>query len=74
MAYDYSRLDGRIVRYFGTRKAFASAIGMSEHSLSKKMSGKISWKQTEIEKACDLLEIDRFKIGDYFFELKVQTA
>lgn len=74
MAYDYRKLDGRIVTVFGTRKSFAVALGMSEHSLSKKMNGKMSWRQMEIEKACDLLDIDKFEIGDYFFCLKVQSA
>lgn len=74
MAYDYSLLMGRIVTYFKTQKCFADAMGISEHSLSKKMNGKFPWKQSEIEKACQLLEIDKNDIGSYFFNLKVQYA
>lgn len=74
MGYDYRLLDGKIVTNFGTRKRFAAAMMMSEHSLSNKMSGKIPWKQIEMEKACSLLGIDKNEIGIYFFDLKVQTA
>ncbi len=74
MSYDYRLLDGRITSFYGTRQKFAAALNMSEHSLSKKMSGKTPWKQAEIEKACKLLDIDKNEIGVYFFDLKVQTA
>lgn len=72
MSYDYRLLDGRITSCFGTRQKFSVALNMSEHSLSKKMSGKTPWKQVEIEKACQLLGIDKNEIGMYFFALKVQ--
>ena len=74
MAYDYGKLIGRITEKYRTRAAFASAIGMSEHTLSVKLSSKIAWKQSEILRACRLLEIPHGEIGDYFFKLEVQSA
>lgn len=72
MPYDYSKLAGRITEKFGTQRAFSKAIGLSEHSVSMKMTGKISWKQKEITKACKSLELSDDEIADYFFTLKVQ--
>lgn len=72
MAYDYSRLLGKIVEKYGTQAKFASAMGLSEHTISKKLNVVIGWKQSEILKACDLLGIPFNEVGDYFFTLKVQ--
>lgn len=72
MAYDYSKFLGRITEKFGTQGRFASAMGMSERSLSLKMTGKVPFKQPEITKACSLLEIADADIAAYFFTLKVQ--
>lgn len=67
MPYNYSRLLGRIVEKFGTQYKFAEAMGLSERTVSLKLNGKIDWKQSEIEKACDILDIDKFVICEYFF-------
>lgn len=69
MPYNYSKLLGRIVEKVGTQGEFAAAIGLSERSVSLKLNGKVGWKQTEIEKACEILSIDRECIGDYFFTM-----
>lgn len=74
MEYDYSKLIGRIAERFRTQVGFAAALGMSEHSLSVKLNSKIAWKQTEIMAACRLLDIPHDEIGNYFFNLKVQSA
>lgn len=72
MPFDYSKLSGLIEEKYHLRSAFANEIGMSERSLSLKMTGKIQWKQNEILKACDALEIDDNDIPLYFFTIKVQ--
>ena len=72
MAYDYSRLLGRIKEIFGTNGAFAQAMGVSERTMSLKTNNLRGWKQQEMEKACVLLRIDVADIGDYFFKRKVQ--
>lgn len=72
MQYNYSRLLGRIVEKVGTQGRFADAIGLSERTISLKLNGRIDWKQGEIAKACDILEIEPADIPAYFFALKVQ--
>lgn len=73
MSFDYSKLDGRITEIFGTRYAFAKQMEFSERTLSLKMNGKIEWKQTEMHKACELLNIPVEEIPVYFFTLNVQS-
>ncbi len=70
--YDYSKLRGKITEKFSTQSNFAKALGISEHSLSTKVSGKTPFKQAEISAACALLDIPSAEVMDYFFKLKVQ--
>ena len=67
MAYNYSKLLGRIVEKYGTQAKFADAMGLSERSLSLKLNCKVPFKQPEISKACGLLEIGEEEIFPYFF-------
>ncbi len=78
MKFDYSRLSGRIVDVYGSRRKFAEAmrnsgVQMSEHTMSLKMNNKVYWKQPEINVACDLLGIPEDSIATYFFTQKVQN-
>lgn len=72
MAFDYSKLRGRIVEKFGSQMSFAKAMDISERTLSLKMSGKRTWKQPEICLAINLLGLSNDDIQDYFFNLRVQ--
>ena len=74
MCYDYSKLAGRIVEKFGTQYNFAIAMGLSERTISLKMNGKVSWKDTEITKACKLLDLETNFIHLYFFKEKVHVC
>ena len=60
------------VEKYSTQAAFAEAMELSERSLSLKLNGHRGWKQTEIAKACSLLELSGADIPEYFFTLKVQ--
>lgn len=73
MRFDYSVLTGRIVEKFGSRQAFAYAIGLSERSLSLKLNNKVGWKDREISRAIDLLELEESEIPVYFFKREVQN-
>ena len=73
MPINYDKLKGRIVEKCGTRGAFAKAMGLSERTVSLKLSGKIAWKQPEIVKAIDVLGLESADIQAYFFELEVQN-
>lgn len=73
MLYDYAKLMGLIVEKFSTQSNFAKAMNLSEQSISLKLNSKVGWKQKEITKACSLLGINKKKIPEYFFTLKVQN-
>ncbi len=73
MAFDYSKLRGRIVEVFNTQSNFANAMGWSERTLSLKMNGMRPWKQLDICKAIQLLNLTNEDIPAYFFTLKVQN-
>ncbi len=73
MAFDYSKLNGRIVEKCGSQGNFAKRMKLSERSISLKLNNKISWKQIEIQKAIDVLGLTTNQIKDYFFTLKVQN-
>ncbi|MCK1198578.1 DUF739 family protein [Streptococcus uberis] len=74
MSNDYSQLLGRIVEVFGTQANFALAMGLSERSISLKLNNKVSWKDEEIAKAVDILELTAVDIPSYFFKIKVQQT
>lgn len=73
MAFDYSKLRGRVVEIFNTQSCFADAMGWSERTLSLKMNGLRPWKQPDICKAIRLLRLTADDIPAYFFESKVQN-
>lgn len=72
MRFNYAKLKGRIKEKYGTQEAFAKAIGLTPSSFSFKINGKAKWKQDEIVKAVELLEISQDEIVEYFFNYKVQ--
>lgn len=72
MAYDYSKLKGRIIERCGTKTKFAKMMGLSERTIYLKLNNKISFKQLEIQKALEILDLTVDEIQVYFFTLKVQ--
>lgn len=72
MPYNYAKLLGRIVEKVGTQCLFAEKMGLSERTISLKLNGKVGWKQCEITKVCEVLEINDSEIPVYFFAPKVQ--
>jgi hypothetical protein len=72
MNYDYSKLNGKIREVCGSQGTFAHQMGLSERTMSLKLNSKISWKQTEIERACTVLGIQNHDIPAYFFDARVQ--
>ena len=71
MSFDYSKLRGKIVEKYGNQSNFASALGISENTLSLKMNNKVRFTTDDITTISRLLEIDAEEIGKYFFALKV---
>ena len=70
MAFDYSKLRGKIREVFKTQENFAKSVGISSASLSAKLTGKVQFTQNEINTICALLEIDSAEIAVYFFNRK----
>ena len=73
--FDYRDLIGRIIAKFGSRRAFAKAVGRSENTISKKLKGKMAITTDDIVKwsSEEFLDIDNADIPKYFFTEKVQV-
>ena len=71
ITFDYSKLAGRIKEKYGSQKAFSDALGVSEASLSNKMTGTYYFSQAEIEKSIRLLDLEPGSVSDYFFTQRV---
>lgn len=69
MPYNYTKLLGRITEKVGTHGIFADLMGLSERTVSLKLNGRVGWKQAEISKACEVLEIPDNEIHAYFFDI-----
>lgn len=72
MEYNYDALKGLIIEKYHTQGAFATALNISERSLSLKLNNQVPFKQPEIDRAVELLNIRTTQISKYFFNKKVQ--
>ena len=63
----FGKLREEIRAKFQNTENFAKAMEMDRSTLSGKLNSKTGWKQTEIEKACKLLDIPMEEVVDYFF-------
>lgn len=67
MKYNYDKLRGRIIEKCGSQKKFAQTMGCSERTISLKLNNVIQFKQDEIKKITDVLELTSKDIPVYFF-------
>lgn len=74
MAFDYSKLRGRIREKYGTQEKFAKAMGLAKATVSKKLNNIVYWTQDEINCACNLLGIGDTEVTLYFFTQEVQKT
>ena len=72
LEFDYSVLKGKIVEVFGSQKAFAEALNISERSLSLKLNNKVYFSQDEMLKSAELLCGHHSNVKSLFFTVKVQ--
>lgn len=70
MAFDFSKLRGRIKEQFGSEKALAVALGWAPGRLSARLNNKIMFDSEEIVLIARLLNIPDEEIGAYFFKPK----
>lgn len=73
MRFNYAKLKGRIIEKYGTQEDFAKAIGLTPTTFSFKINGKSSWKNDEIAKAAELLEISPNEIVEFFLTTKFKS-
>lgn len=71
MAFNYSKLRGRIRERFVTEEEFAKAIGIGRTSLSHRLNGKLEFSQKEINQSIKVLGLTEEDIPAYFFTPKV---
>lgn len=62
-----AKLKGRIVERYGTQANFASKLGISKNSMSKKLTCKTEFSQTGIIRWAELLGIEKGEYEEYFF-------
>ncbi|MGN0444200.1 MAG: DUF739 family protein [Acutalibacteraceae bacterium] len=68
--FDYSVLRGRIITVFGRIEDFAEKMGSTPTTIGRKLNNKSEWSQSEMGKACELLEVPCSDIPNLFFCLK----
>lgn len=61
------KLKGRIVEVCGSQRAFADKIGVSEQTITNKITGKSQFDLDDVLTWCKALGITRDEIADYFF-------
>ncbi len=71
MAFDFSKLKGRIIEKYGNQENFAKEYGVSTNTLSRKMNNKTRFSSDDIIKISKMLEIPANQIDQYFFVKKV---
>lgn len=64
---DNQNLKNRIKEIYGNQINFAKEMGLSERSISLKLTGTRQWTQGEIYRAKELLKIEDKDIAKYFF-------
>lgn len=67
MAYNYSKLKGRIIELYGSQENFAKVLGLTSISVSRKLKCRTEFSQSDIEKWAELLNIKREEYLDFFY-------
>lgn len=68
MEFKYAKLRGKIVEKYGTQERFASAIGLSNTTVTKKLTGNVQFTQTDIIKWSAALGIALKDVGAFYFD------
>ena len=65
--YDYGKLLGRMRERGETQESLAKKVGISATSMNLSVNNKRDFRQDEMLKVCEELEIPPREIGAYFF-------
>ncbi len=65
--YDYSKLLGRLREKKITQSELAGRLGISETSLNHKLKSKTQFKQNEMIRVLEIVNVDISNISSYFF-------
>lgn len=71
MAFDYSKLKGKIIEKYGSQIEFAKVMQVSENTLSLKLNNKVRFTADDIVQITDLFGVDKNEVGQYFFTQRV---
>lgn len=67
MTFNYAKLKGKIKEKFDTQGKFAEHLGVSENTVSRKLSGQVGFSQEDIVVWCEALGIDLQDAGAFFY-------
>lgn len=73
MTFRYNKLRGRIVEIFGSQKAFADYLGISDATVASRLSGRLGFSQEEVYRWANALRIEKEEIGIYFFDYELSN-
>lgn len=69
--YNYAKLIGRMRECGETQRSIAKKIGICECSINLSLNNKRNFRQDEISKICNVLNVDSSQIEEYFFTQKL---
>ena len=64
---DRRKLRGRIIEKYGTQLNFSKELGVTNATVTNKMTGKTQFSQPEIVLWCKKLDICANDVGEFFF-------
>lgn len=67
MAFNYSKLEGKIKEVLGSQREYAKKMNWSERTVCLKLANKIAFTQKDIVKTVAILHLTANDIPDYFF-------
>ena len=73
LEFEYQKLKGKIVEMFGSCGRFADELGISNVTVSNKLTGKSRFSQEDVISWSEALSIPLCDAGQYFFVQKVKS-
>ncbi len=74
IVYDYSKLLGRIKEKYDTIEKLVHKISISMGSLELRLNNSLKFTQQDIKELCEVLEVEKSEIPEYFFKGEVMKT